>query len=142
MIEYIDTFNFDILSPVLTLDSKYQFNYMLEMQNHNNIISVTSACELFCYFMKYTSYISKYYPAIEKFNPWMWGLDMMLYKYFNLNIGLINGMKMNHHYKNYAYSDNSLPDPLVGQKLLFDKYQTNMEELSQQKAIRYIINEL
>ena len=153
MIEYMETFNFDIISPVLTPDSKYQFNYMLQMSNYNNIISVTSACELFCYFMKYETYVSKYYPIIEKFNPWMWGLDMMLYKYFKLNIGLINGMTMKHHYKNYAYSpinqksihtqiENKLPDPLIGQKLLFDKYQTNMEELSQQKAIRYIINEL
>ena len=147
MIEYMNTFNLDILSPTLTLDSKFQFNYMLQMPNYDNVISVSSACELFCYFMKYSSYIFKYFPAIEKSNPWMWGLDMMLYKYFNINIGLINGMTMKHHYKNNAYTsiienDDSLPDPLIGQAILFDKYNTSMEELSQQKAIRYIINEL
>ena len=143
MLKYMSDFDFDILSPSLTHNSKYQFNYMLQIPTTDDTLLMTNACELFCYFMKYSSYMSKYFPMIETENPWLWGMDMMLYHYFHLKVGIMNSMTMMHHYKNEAYqSDSSLPNPFIGQKHLFTKYNTSMDELSKQKAIRYIIYEV
>jgi len=142
MLEYIEEFNLDILSPSLTHDSKFQFQYMLHIPDHYNEIFITSACEMFCYIMPYASYSNKYFPHIEKDNPWMWGMDMMLYKYFNIKVGITNNMLMKHHYKGISYESSTLPDPFVGQSYLFKKYTTSMEELSKQKAVRYIIHEI
>ena len=140
ILQYMSDFKFDILSPCLTHNSKYQFNYMLQIPTSDDTLLMTNACELFCYFMKYSAYMLKYYPMIEKENPWLWGMDMMLYTYFHLKVGIINSMTMIHHYKNEAYqSDSSLPNPFIGQAHLFKKYNTSMDELSKQKAIRYII---
>ena len=119
-------------------NSKYQFNYMLQTPNNDNVLFVTSCCELFCYFMKYKTYKLKYYPHIDNRNPWMWGIDMMLYNYFKLKVALINGMTMTHYYKNESYNE-TLPNPFEGQKFLFEMHNTTMDELSKQKAIRYII---
>ena len=138
MFKYYNDLSLDIISPALTHNSKYQFNYMLQVPNNDNALYITTACEFFCYFMKYSIYIENYYPYIDINNPWLWGMDMMLYNYFKLNVAIINGMTMTHHYKNISY-DKSLPDPFVGQQYLFNKYNTNMENLSKQKAIRYII---
>jgi len=141
MIHYIEDFNLDILSPSLTHDSKFQFQYMLHVSEKCADIIITSACEMFCYIMPYASYSNKYFSQIEKDNPWMWGMDMMLYKYFNIKVGIANNMQMKHHYKGISYTTPSLPDPFIGQTYLFKKYNTSMEELSKQKAVRYIIQE-
>ena len=71
----------------------------------------------------------------------MWGIDMMLYNYFKLKVALINGMTMTHYYKNESYNE-TLPNPFEGQKILFESYNTSMDELSKQKAIRYVIYEM
>jgi hypothetical protein len=139
VIRYMSTFHFDILSPSLTLDSKYQFQYMLhKFENKNPTVYVTQACEVFCYFMTVESYSKKYFPHIEIENPWMWGVDMMLYHIFAMKIGIINHMTMKHHYKNESYNP-ELKNPFDGQKFLFNKHKTSMEELSQLPAILYII---
>ena len=141
MVEYLNEFSFDIISPCLTANSKYQFNYMLHTSNNENALFVTSACELFCYFMKSKTFKLKYSKYINETNPWMWGIDMMLYNYFKLKVALINGMTMTHYYKNESYNE-TLPNPFEGQKILFESYNTSMDELSKQKAIRYVIYEM
>ena len=141
MVEYLNEFSFDIISPCLTANSKYQFNYMLQTPNNENVLFITNACELFCYFMKFKTFKLKYSEYINDKNPWMWGMDMMLYNYFKLKVALINGMTMTHYYKNESYNE-TLPNPFEGQKILFESYNTSMDELSKQKAIRYVIYEM
>lgn len=139
MINYGRMFNFDIISPVLSLDSKYQFEYMLTKPNSTVDIMVTSACEAFCYFMPSSSY-AKYYTHLEpERNPWMWGMDMGIYKCIGMKTGLMNKMIMIHHYKNECYFMHPDINPCDGYNIVLEKYGVSSEELADQKAVLYYI---
>ena len=74
----------------MTLDSKHQFAYTLHDAGiHYPAIKITSALEYFCYFMKPSSY-ERYYEHLNgERNPWMWGLDMLLYRHVGMKPGVI-----------------------------------------------------
>ena len=101
MIRFMLGYDIDILSPSMSHDSKYQFQYMLHDKNVTlPFIKLTSALEYFCYFMRPSSY-SKYYEHINgDRNPWMWGLDMLLHKHVGVKVGIVNHITMKHWYKN------------------------------------------
>lgn len=133
-------FAFDIYSPTMTHDSMYQFNYMLTEPEKDVVsIKITCACEAFCYFMRLSAY-EKYYPLVDPTNnPWLWGLDMCLYKVFGMRIGLLNHMTMKHHYKNECYTLRPDANPMDGREHLFQTLGVTAQELSEQKAILYWI---
>ena len=139
LIQYHGMFGFDIYSPSLTLDSKYQFNYLLTKPESIAHIFVVCACEAFCYFMPKSSY-DRYYQHIEpKINPWLWGMDMCLYRCIGMKAAVINCMNMRHYYKNECYELRPDADPIVGRNHLLQKYDVTMDELVNQKAVLYYI---
>lgn len=143
IIHYSRYFQIDIISPSMTLDSKYQFIYMLHDKNHStNCIKITAALEYFCYFMTSESY-NKYYPHVDgNRNPWMWGLDMVLNKHLCLRLGIINHMTMKHWYKNESYSLHPETNPCDGYNYVLKKYNDTTDGLAMQKSIFYIIYDI
>jgi len=140
MIHYLTMFDIDLLSPSMTQDSKYQFNYMVHnTQYMGPAVSITSALEYFCYFMRPSSY-AKYYPHIngEK-NPWMWGLDMLLYRHIKLKVCVINHMTMKHWYKNENYQYRLDTNPCDGYNYVMEHYQETTDSLASQPSILYVI---
>jgi hypothetical protein len=140
MIHYTQMFDIDLLSPSMTSCSKYQFKYMLQDNTYPGpAIKITSALEYFCYFTRPKSY-EKYYEHLngEK-NPWMWGLDMLLYKHIDLKLGIVNHMTMKHWYKNENYSTRTDVNPCDGYNYILDKYKETTDALANQPSILYII---
>lgn len=146
MIQIHDMFHLDLYSPSMTHDSKYQFKYMLHMPEQGNehmrlLMKITCACEAFCYFIPNASY-QKYWKHIEpETNPWIWGLDMCLYKCLHLRPGVINTMQMKHHYKNECYSQHPHINPYDGFLSVLDKYKVTKEELQDQRSVIYSVFE-
>jgi len=82
-------YSFDILSPAIISSS-----YPYIMQGDTGI-RVVNFIEFFCYFMDWENY-RKYHQLIRKYNSrWMWGLDLILYKYFRM--GIVDDWKAFHH---------------------------------------------
>ena len=130
-------FQFDILSPTLTRKSKYQFEYMRTNPFEPYDIKVTACCECFCLFFPAASY-RRYYALLSPENPWLWGLDMMLWKVFGFKIGMLNHMTMHHHYKGESYAAH-LPNPADGYLYEIKKYRVNNDDLVNQPAEHYWI---
>jgi hypothetical protein len=140
MIHYIKMFDIDLLSPSMTRCSKYQFQYMLQDSTFpNSAIKITSALEYFCYFTTPKSY-AKYYEHLNgERNPWMWGLDMLLYKHVGLKLGIVNHMTMKHWYKNENYSIRTDANPCDGYNYVLEKYKETTDGLANQPSLLYII---
>lgn len=128
----------DVYTPCMTLDSKYQFKYMLHMpENPQLYMKITLACEAFCYFMPTNSYI-KYWNYIDPINnPWIWGLDMGLYNCLGLRAGVINKMQMKHHYKGECYTLYPDINPYDGFNYVLNKFNVTSDWLANQKAVFY-----
>jgi hypothetical protein len=140
MIHYLEMFDIDLLSPSMTLDSKYQFFYMLHTpSNTTHSLRVTSALEYFCYFMRPSSYQKYYHHINGERNPWMWGLDMVLYRHLNLKLGVMNHMTMKHWYKNENYYYRPDANPGDGYDYVLDRYNETKERLENQPSILYMI---
>lgn len=143
IIHYSNYFDMDIISPSMTVDSKYQFRYMLQDdQLRYPAIKITAALEYFCYFMRPSSY-KKYYPHVNgDRNPWMWGLDMLLHKCIGLRIGIINHMTMKHWYKDESYSNRLDVNPCYGYNYVLERYNQTTDTLANQPSVFYTITEL
>lgn len=104
MVHYSKEYHIDILSPAMTRDSKYQYEYMLEVQGDGdgNVIRIEPVCEFFCYLMPSRAY-SIYYGFLDENNPWMWGMDLIIHKHMHLRCGIVNHMTMRHYYKGESY---------------------------------------
>ena len=93
--------NINIMSPSLTLDSKHVYTYMLA--NHdiksNNHIIISPICEMFCYLTDIDSFVKWYTYLDDRENPWLWGMDLLLARQFNLRVGLLQTYSMRHHYQ-------------------------------------------
>jgi len=82
-IEVCDTFDIgfyvekttecDIISPCLSLDSRYTHDYMLK-KSGTGLASVNQL-ELFMYIMKRESYLRYYSVFLDKFVSWLWFID-------------------------------------------------------------------
>lgn len=93
----INDFNLDIFSPCLTKDSKYIYDYMIK-SNEKYTLNIVNCCELFCYIIPSEKY-AKYFKLINNMNPWMWGVDLILNKIGNLQVGLSNVIQMRHYFQ-------------------------------------------
>lgn len=133
-------FKFDIYAPCLTRDSEHHYKYMLQDENPYTL-KIPSACEMFCYFMPFASY-QKYYSTIDpQDNPWLWGEDLCIIRYNNLRVALLNQMTVRHYYKKEGYAIRPDILPNEGFDHVMRKYNTNPKELSEMKAIDYVIFE-
>lgn len=140
IIHYTNYFDIDILTPSITLESKFQFRYMLhEPQYKQSVIKITAALEYFCYFMRPSSY-KKYHPHLNGVrNPWMWGLDMVLNKHIGLRLAVINHMNMKHWFKDESYVARPDVNPCDGYNYVLEKYQETTDSLASQPSVFYMI---
>ena len=138
LIRYVKDIDFDLLSPSLSLDSQYQYRYMLHEPYNLSTIKVTPCCEYFCIFANVQNF-KKYYDHVDPKNPWMWGLDLILKKHLGLKVGVVNTMVMKHWYKNECYQDRPDVPPMKGYDELIAKYGETKETLAEQAAILYYI---
>ena len=138
LLQYTEEFEFDLLSPCLTLDSKFQYQYMRHEPNQPNSLKVSPCCEYFCLFAN-TQRFQKYWNALEDNNPWMWGLDLILRKHLGIRVAIINWMQMKHWYKNECYVNRPDKDPVEGFKFIIDKYKETSDNLARQTPIMYYI---
>ena len=129
----------DIYSPCMTLDSKFQFKYMLHIPDQPPSIKITPACEAFCYFMRSDVYPSYWKHIDPQRNPWIWGLDMCLLKCLGLRACIFNHMEMKHWYKNECYHMRPDSNPCDGYNSVIEKFGVTSEELADQPAILYWI---
>jgi hypothetical protein len=141
MIELKDFFHLDIVSPTLTLDSQYVYKYMLTEPESNYDMKISPCCEIFCFLFDKTSY-RKYYEHVDaKMNPWLWGLDLILYKQFGLRVGLINTMTMKHLFANTSYQSNQEHDPKIGYFQTMAKYGIDHTILKDQPVAFFYIKQ-
>lgn len=91
----------DIVSPSLTVDSVAGTPQMFSQSNLDYNIRVGPICELFFYFMPSRSY-DVYYDLLDKRNPWLWGIDLLLNKRLGFKCGILNKIQMKHHLKNMS----------------------------------------
>lgn len=127
--------NIDIMSPSMTLDSKYVFQYMLHKPEDNvcDILRITSACELFCYFMRHEVY-EAYYQELSEDHPWLWGIDLVLTKHLGLRVAIMNYMQMKHFFQNTnTFCEN---DIIAFEKMnhYLSKFGESQESLANQPA--------
>jgi hypothetical protein len=137
-LQYQKELNLDIVSPCLTHDSKIQYRYMLQDPNQLFQVKVASSCEYFCYLFTLQSF-TQYYQYVTFDNPWMWGLDLLLYRKFNFNVGLLNEFTMKHWYKSESYKFHPDVNPVDGFRLCLSRYGETEESANSQKAFRYMV---
>jgi hypothetical protein len=119
MIFMLEQLSLDIISPSLTQDSKYTWEFMLENNDYNNKLRIVNFCECFCYLMTQESYI-KYYSLLDEKTYWLWGIDMILYN-MGFKIGIYNEYKIIHHFKSESYHP-YLPNPFNEMEEKYRKY--------------------
>lgn len=134
-----DYFNLDIVSPTLTRDSKHVYQYMLTEPGNGYDLKIGPCCEFFCYLFDKQTY-KKYYEHVDPdINPWLWGLDLILYKQFGFRVGLVNSMTMKHFFAQTSYASVPQHDPREGYFKTMDKYGIDHNVLSEQpQAFFYI----
>jgi len=139
MISYYHDFEMDLVSPALSLDSKFQYHYMLHDPNQPYVcLKITNCCEYFCLFADCKRF-KKYYDHLDDKNPWMWGLDLVLRKHCGIRVGILNQMIMKHWYKNASYALRPDADPVKGFAYMMEKYADTAEALAHQKPVVYYI---
>jgi len=93
--EYITDLGLDLVSPSLTEESPS--GYFVPSPIHTNSdeydVILLELCELFLYVFKSSAY-STYYQYVCHDNPWMWGMESMIYKKMGLTIGILNKITM------------------------------------------------
>jgi hypothetical protein len=85
-----------IVSPTLTERTMSYWPFMVHDTKYFGRIQ--SVCELFCYYMDFDAY-KKYFQYVDAENPWMWGMDFILYSVMGLKSLLLNTWNMKHHFK-------------------------------------------
>lgn len=133
----------DILSPVLTKDSKYVYPYMLQNTETRpyHILRVVRVCEFFCYFIDRDAY-RRFYMHFDANNPWMWGLDLIMDRHLKLKVGLMNTVLMKHFFHGDAYKLRPDAKPTDGYDYVLAKYGENGDQaLRDQSHTKYIIFE-
>ena len=119
MIKLKEFFKLDIVSPTLTLDSKYVYEYMLTQPDKS---------------------FATYYQHVDPTNnPWLWGVDLVLYLKINLRVGLMNNMNMKHFFAQTCYNNHKTRNPQDGFAYTMKKYDVTAEELSKQPAAMFYI---
>lgn len=139
LLELDTLFHMDIYSPTMTLDCKYQFEYMLTKKEIPAIAKITTACEAFCYFMRKDAFQRWRNEIDPERNPWLWGMDMCLFKCLGIRIMMLNHMTINHHYKGECYAYRPDANPCDGYNSVLQKHNVTSEDLADQPAVLYWI---
>lgn len=136
MIHLKQFFGMDIVSPTMTLDSQCVWAYMLTNANiPSNTMIVSPTCEFFCYLTDPKAWAIYYEHIDAENNPWLWGLDLILYDKIGLKVGMINNMCFKHFYHKTCYHKFPDKNPLDGYNKLITKYGLSPSE-GHEKRVR------
>jgi hypothetical protein len=102
--------NLNIISPSLTKDSKFSYEFMIENYEYKDSLRIVNFCEYFFYLMDFKSY-EKYYKLFDDKTYWLWGIDLCLYKQ-GFKMGIFNDFKIKHFYLSESYNKD-LPNPYI-----------------------------
>lgn len=140
--QWKNDFNLDIISPSLSVDSKFVYPYMLQNPDAPYCVKVVRVCEFFCYIMDRNTY-ARYHQHVDVNNPWMWGLDLIIERHLGLRVGLMNQVLMKHFFHGDCYSLRPDHTPYDGYNYVLQKYGENGDEsLRNQKHTKYLIFEV
>jgi len=100
MIEIQEKFKFNIISPSASKKSKLGFDFMKHDFNAepSSVFSV-NYLEFFMYLFDIKNGVQSYqtwHSLINENTKWLWGIDLILNKVFNMKLGLINDMQFDH----------------------------------------------
>ena len=102
--------NLNIISPSLSVDSKFSHMFMLNDDKYKNSLRIVNFCEYFFYLMDTDSY-SKYWNLFDDKTYWLWGIDLCL-DIQGFKMGIFNDFKIKHFYISESYNKN-LPSPSI-----------------------------
>jgi len=95
------------------------------MLSNNKLMGrVTSFVELMFYIMDSKSY-TKYYEYLFFENPWVWGVDFLLY-HMGFKLGILDRMSIKHYFGGTGNYSNNLPNPYDGFNFLKEKFAIDM----------------
>lgn len=123
----------DIASPVLTSKSMTVWNFMTRVEDPMTIATIMRRCEFFCYIMTPRAY-ETYYSFVDPMNPWMWGMDFLLYSHMHLRVGLLQNVYMLHHFWRTAPTHDPNHDPAKDLTKYLDKYGLLWDDLQKESS--------
>jgi hypothetical protein len=121
----------DIISPSMSKTSLLENKNMLVDERNRYNAKIIPQCEYFCYIMDTNSYINKYYPLLDINNPWLWGIDLILY-IVDIKVCLINSFVVHHYYKSESYF-NFFRNPHDDMINYLNKYKERIELLREKQ---------
>lgn len=133
---YLRDLRLDIVSPSLSRDSQYQYEYMRTDPRRPAGVKICPVCEAFCYLMPMEAY-ARYWAHVSEDNPWLWGLDLVLRKHLGLHVGIMNHQVVRHYFKGDGYGARPDVDPVEGFKRAMERYGERAEDLAEQPAVMY-----
>jgi hypothetical protein len=141
LIEWKREFQLNIISPSLTLDSKHIYKYMLTQPDGTFHFKISPACEYFVYFMDPQTAI-QYASQLTDENPWIWGVDLILYRHLHLKVAITNHMTIKHYIQGSCHAMHPDRPPTDGYNSLLTKYgEPNDHELTMLPTAFYYIYE-
>lgn len=141
MMQLKEFFKLDVVSPSLSLDSQYVYEYMRTHPENIYDLKISPCCELFCYFMDRDAY-KRYYEHVDPVNnPWLWGLDLIVHYKLKLRIGIMNNMTMKHLFAQTCYKEYPTRDPRDGFNYTMTKYGVTPQELAAQPEAMFYIKQ-
>lgn len=100
----------NIISPSLTKDSKFSYEFMVENYEYKDSLRIVNFCEYFFYLMDIKSY-NRYWNLFDDKTYWLWGIDLCLDKK-GFRMGILNDYNIKHFYISESYNKN-LPNPHI-----------------------------
>jgi hypothetical protein len=123
----------NILSPTMTPDSKILFPFMTSTSE--KLLTLVSACEMFCYFMDLASW-QRYYEELSPDHPKLWGIDLVLKKHLGFRVGMAHYAQMRHYFQSTPAPD----DPSFARmETYLHKFGETQASLAHQPAILAIL---
>lgn len=110
IIHNLDRHGLDILSPMLSPQSRAPWRYMVQPADPSEeVIRAVSAIELFCYVFSREAY-EKYHALLDGQSAWLWGMEFALHLQ-GFKMGMLEAVSMTHHLSGGASVPDS-PDPV------------------------------
>lgn len=146
LLRYQREFGPAIVSPTLTYDSLHVFPHMLQgaanpaggigaYASRSCSAAVTPVCEFFAYFMDTAVTLRRYHAFLDPENPWMWGMDLLLYRRMGIKTILLSGVTMRHYFK----GSGAAPETFAARRAYLAKHGETEESVAQQAPFLYYI---
>jgi len=139
LLRYQREFGPAIVSPTLTRDSLHVFPHMLSGAAAAAGVAapgaavVTPVCEFFAYFMDTETTLPRYHAFLDRENPWMWGMDLVLHRRMGIKAILAGRATMRHHFK----GSGAAPETFAARRAYLAKHGETEESAARQAAFLY-----